>query len=307
MGTVEHDLGEVGQMVLQYTGHRGAGPIVTLQNVYDLLRKGGTKYVCRKNPAIRPETVALARAFLIATRPELYQSQIAKSPQGDLRLLVDECVTPRVIPVLHGTFGSVTHANYVGLKGCGDSGAGDKPLWQWALKNNIDAIITLDKKDKKPDLDLTRIAKDHAVQKIRSMVVRGKDIAAPNDLPTVVHINTKNFHYRKLSALFNKHSGALFNHLETRLSPVLTLSERGVEPGETFQDMWLRYQAEEKRSRDGYTVKPRDLAWQLEWFKTLKRKNPHMTKEQREALWTLLGNAARLCLANSDSPVLKKT
>lgn len=75
--------------------------VITVLDVFNMLAKGmSTKQLCRARPDIRPESVTLARAFLIAKHPELYARKVSSAPDNDYRLLVDENIPHASFPPL---------------------------------------------------------------------------------------------------------------------------------------------------------------------------------------------------------------
>lgn len=290
----QYDLGELGDTVLQRANQETGARPVKLSEIFNLLCKGGTKFIRRQSPDIRPETIALGRAWLIATKPELYKKKIAPNQTGDLRLLVDECVSARIIPMIRNGFGFATHANFVGLKGCGTkSGKGDADLWGWALANNIDAVITRDRAQKDDQLDLTLIAKKHALGVLaRMQTEEGKKIDV-NTLPVLIHVSTQRATYPYISGLLNTHRKAIQDFLHTRIAPVIVVDEHGVKAEMTYQKLWEQAQIGEVPPGPGRAFVTKESRWASAWLKSILDANPAINDNHREAVTKILHNAAQ--------------
>lgn len=307
-----HDLGVLGDLVLQYSGRKRRRRIVTLSEMFNLLCQGGTKYIRREHPEIKPETIALGRAWLIAARPELYNSQVARNQTGDLRLLVDENLPTKIIPIIRNGFGYATHTNFtkrthaVDLQGCGNSGTGDKPVWEWAVNNNIDAIITLDRAQRKPDIDLTRIAKDNAIAVMKRMVEDGRDIVDVADLPVIIHVTCRRRDYKYVSGVINNHRDQLYKYLQTRTAPVVIVDEKGVRPDQTYLDLWKKHLRDLDIIKYGHERVGRREARVRQWWDQISHGNPVIPQHRREEIFEMLRQAAEIYKSDDEKPPLPK-
>lgn len=297
------DLGELGNIILQRANQKTGARQVKLSEIFNLLCKGGTKYIRRQSPEIRPETVALGRAWLIATRPELYKEKIAPNQTGDLRILVDECVSARIIPAIRNGFGFATHANFVGLKGCGTkSGRGDASLWEWALANNIDAVITRDRTESNDNIDLTLITKKHAVGVLaRMQTEEGRNIDF-NTLPVLIHVSGQRANYQYVSGLLNTHRKRIQDFLHTRIAPVIVVDEKGVKPDVTYLKLWEQAQIGDVPPGPVRALVTKQSRWASEWLKNILAANPAINDNHRDAVTTILKNAAQSFPPKPNSP-----
>lgn len=307
-----HDLGALGDLVLQSGGRKRRCRVVTLSEMFNLLCMGGTKYIRRERPDIRPETIALGRAWLIAARPDLYDTRVARNQSGDLRLLVDENLPAKIIPTIRNGFGYATHTNFtkrinaIDLRGCGNSGTGDKPVWQWAVNNNIDAIITLDRAERKPDLDLTRIAKDNAITVMRRMVEEGREIVNMADLPVIIHVICRRHDYKYVSGVINNQRAQLYKYLQTRTAPVVIVDERGVRPDQTYLDLWKQHLRNVDIIKYGHERIGRRDARVRQWWDQISHGNPVIPPHRRDEIFEMLRRAAEIYKSGDEHPPLPK-
>lgn len=297
------DLGDLGEMVLQRANRETGARSVKLSEIFNLLCKGGTKYIRRELPDIRPETIALGRAWLIATHPDLYKKKIAPNQTGDLRILVDECVSARIIPMIRNGFGFATHANFVGLKGCGTkSGRGDADLWNWALDNNIDAVFTRDRAESDNQKDLTLIAKKHALEVLARMQTKEGSKVDINTLPVLIHVSSQRADYPYISGLLNKHRKAIQDFLHTRIAPVIVVNEGGVKADITYQTLWAQAQIGDVPPGPERAFVTKQSRWASAWLKSILEANPAINDNHREAVTKILRNAAQGFPPKSISP-----
>lgn len=236
------------------------GNIVTLKEVYDLLQRGmTTKNIVQARPEIRPETVTLARAFLIAHDAQSYDTQIKNThPEKNYRILVDENLPAAMIAALHDKYGEVTHTSYVGL-----NGKKDPEVWQWAVNNDIDAILTRDR-TKKSAQDLTRIAIFAAEDVLKAQFDRDAYSTSLANLPLIVHINvfSKNDTYQRCARMFLKNADAVHDNIENRLSPYIRVMEDGIAHGPDFET--IRNSINVRESRQKFEV--RKGRWVSKWM-----------------------------------------
>jgi hypothetical protein len=211
---------------------KGSSPPVTVREIFNLLaEKGSTKDILRTRPDIRHETISLARAFLIANHPKLYQEIDKRKPLKDYRILIDENISARLSPLVRNGFGYITHTNFVGL-----AGKKDPQVWEWAVNNRIDAIITGDQV-RKTDQDLTEIA----VRSTLAMIAKsGADKVDFASLPLIIHIDCENKVTKTAAQLFNRYKNGIHRHIEARVTPYIKVTESGIRSGPPYTELLPR-------------------------------------------------------------------
>lgn len=248
---------------------------VTVLDVFNMLAKGmGTKMICKQRPEIKPETVSLARAFLIAKHPRLYDNHIAPGPDNNFRLLVDENISARVIPALRGGFSWATHTNFVGL-----NGAKDPEVWQWAVNNHIDAIVTRDQKMVCEEKDLTAIAIQNAKNILRRMEETGLDISL-DELPLVVHITANKDISSTVAKIFKQHENNIHDYLETRSRPYIKVTHEGISEGPRYATLLQ----DQSKNPD---IKDRAEQWVNNWTQKIVRNRPDGHKLSEDDIETI--------------------
>lgn len=254
-------------------------PAVTLGTVFELLAQGlRTKHILKAKPHILPETMTLAHSYLMVHMPQTYtrvvdQNRAAAGRHSwkarrdwDVKVLVDENLTTTLCPSIRAMIGQPRHVNLIGLRG-----TKDPQLWEWAVNNGIDVIITKDRATSS-DQDLTRIA-DNAARAImrqhllgelpkdklpetsidmvlsimRNDLRDGQLSSGYNELPLVVHI-VDDRHERGLkhirqadyvAMLLRKHRDTIFTYIENRNTPVILVRNRKVECGPTYNELLM--------------------------------------------------------------------
>lgn len=269
---------------------RGLTRVITVGDIFNLLSAGmSTRSIRRQRPEIKPETVALARAFIIANDPESYDAISLKKKEKNYKTLVDECIDHKVLAAIHSNFGNTTHTRFEALNGCGTSRAdGDKPLWQWAVNNNIDAIITRDWNMNNDETDLTKIAVNESMCIMEELEHKNPDAIDFDELPLVVHVKTQSGGYRKISRLLHMHKDGIISYLETRTSPYIEVTEHGVRSGPTYIELWAA------QTKDVNKMKARKDMWIEKWAKRIfsDKKPEKLSDQHKENIMNMLKASA---------------
>ncbi len=264
----------MGQTIIQRIkpkGRNGKEKVITVRDVFNLLAKGmNTRAICKQRPDIKPETVLMARAFLIANHPELYNERISPAPDNNYRLLVDENISARIIPHIREGFNYATHTNFVGL-----NGKKDPEVWQWAVNNRIDAILTGDKRMVDKDRDLTLIAIENAKDIMRKMGETGLDVNL-SELPLVIHVDPlRNDVTNTVAALFRKHQAKIHEYLETRSRPYIKVTAGGVIEGPRYVTLLQQEKPE---------IKAHANQWVEQWTTKIIKDKPDGDKMSLEQI-----------------------
>ena len=274
--------------------------LITVSDVYNMLAKGyNTGRIRRERPEIKTETVALARAFIIANAPDVYDRIWKKSRANDYRALVDECLPARVIPLIReNCFGWATHTNFVKLQG-----RPDDEVWQWAVNNGVDAVITRDWKMTDPEGDLTYIAVEHAKAVLEKMDESDEDFVDVEDLPVVIHVKTQYANYGYVAKLFNMHKDQILSYVDTRTTPYIEVTERGVKAGPTYTELWAA-QKMKGESEESHEVIPRRDSWISRWMNEILagKRDEELTQEQRQKIEAMVRAGAALCTVEASKP-----
>ncbi|MBI4030737.1 MAG: DUF5615 family PIN-like protein [Proteobacteria bacterium] len=274
------------QEVLPFTP-RGIKRCITLQQVYDYLSRGlTTKGIMRVDPRIRPETVALARACLIANYPHLYAALVKKAPETEYKVLVDENISPRVLPGLCDYFRHLTHTGFEKLNGKKDS-----EVWRWAVNNSFDAILTHDMRNKS-DEDLTYIAVKEAMGIIEKEASDKRERVDLSSLPLVIHVLPDRKLKDTLPQLIKSFRQAVYHYLENRVSPYIEISYHGVSCGLTYANLVGR-----KMNQTPDQVLSREERWVIDWKdKIMKnRRAGDLTPDQEKNIDEMVRTAAQIC------------
>lgn len=236
--------------------------IITLKEIHDYLARGmTTKNIVQMRPEIRPESVTLARAFLIANSASEYDKTIKnQTPEKNYRILIDENLPPSMIAALHDRYGYITHTEYVGL-----NSKKDPEVWKWAVNNNIDAILTRDR-NKKSKQDLTRIAIYEAEDILKAQFDRDQYSVSLSSLPLIVHINvfTTNT-YQRCANLFLKNADAVHDNIENRVSPFIRVSPEGIVHGHDYEK--IRHSLDVRETKHKYEM--RKNGWVNKWMASI--------------------------------------
>ena len=233
---------------------------VTVLDIFNMLAKGmNTRAICKYRPEIRPESVTMAQAFLIAKHPKLYHENVAPISDSGLKLLVDENIAARVIPALRSGFSYATHTNFVGL-----NGEKDPEVWAWAVNNHIDALITRDQKMVHEDKDLTLIAIESAKNILRRMDETGLDVSL-NELPLVIHVDAKHDVSNTVAEIYKKYRDQIHDYIETRTRPYIKVTSGGIIEGPRYATLLYEQKPE---------IRERGEQWVERWTQKIVQNRP---------------------------------
>lgn len=252
-------------------GHpRTEDNVIRLSQIHDYLMRGmGSAEITRDHPEILPETITLARAFLIAKDPDHYDTLVnTQHPEKSYHILLDENLSHKISPQIHEQYGHVTHTRFEDL-----SGKPDSQVWQWSHENAIHAILTSDKRNIS-SRDLTRIAIKDAENILKAEFDESSRSLLLNSRPLVVHIDAiKKNTNRNNIRLFLKHAKAIHEHIENRVSPYIDVLEDAVVTGPTFLEIRRYLDLPEPVA----IFENRHNAWTEKWTRMVYANAPHAT------------------------------
>lgn len=226
---------------------------ITLGRFRQLFERCHTSKAMKKAcPEISSATIALGRAFLIASDPDSYRA-INNLTDNQYTMLVDECIDKTHLAMFVSKLGAdPSHTYFEELNGKGESGDGDIEVYQWAINNNADAILTADRKGinprmgGRPDFDLAAIAYEEARKIIAQIEERPKGVVTLSDLPVVVAFrpsrNSNDSEMAQVAQLCEKHADIIKSYLENRSTPCIEVSSGGVKVYQTYTEMYADMQ-----------------------------------------------------------------
>jgi hypothetical protein len=264
---------------------------VTLRDIFNYFSEGKTtKAIMRTDPAIRPETVALARAFLVASYPEVQARLTPAISSQDYKILIDENISPKIAAVLPAGFGHIITVKEAGLMK-----KKDPVIWEWAVNENCDAILTRDWRQKKPDTDLTLIAIEAARKIIAAEQEAGTMRVVLNEMPVVIHFKLKGEMVATAREVFSKFEHDIKSFLETVTAPYIEISNSGVRPSKTYAEL-----VREKTGEDKHESRTRIERWHAKWRRIiLNQHKEKLSPGQLEEIDNMVRAAAQICAQNS--------
>lgn len=266
---------------------RGITRYITLQHVYNYLSLGlTTKGIVRADPRIRPETVSLARACLVANYPELYDALVKKAPETEYKALVDENISPRVLPGLRDYFRYLAHTGFKKL-----NGQEDREVWRWAVNNSYDAILTCDLRNKS-EKDLTYIAVQEALGIIEQEASALQERVDLSSLPLVIHVRMERKLKDTLPKLMKQFRKAVYHYIENRVTPYIEVSRSGVSCGPTYADL-----VGGKTNQTPDDVMSREERWVIDWKAKImtNHRAGDLTPDQEKNIDQMVKAAAQIC------------
>lgn len=260
---------------------------ITLKDIFNRLAAGQNARKIRKDdPAIRADTITLARAWLVARFPDSYKKITGREPERSYKILVDENISPRVLPGLHGAFGGVTHTNFEKL-----TGKKDPSVWRQAVNEEYDAILTGDKNQSNPQKDLTAIAIEEARMIIRQAGKEGLDKISLDELPLIIHVNEPRNHANEIPRLLRKHAAEIQSYLDQRTVAYIMVDDKGVKSGPTYAKLIA-----EEENIPAPTRRSRIEAREQEWKKRIMagKLQKELSTEERDYIDRIVHIAALL-------------
>lgn len=200
----------------------------------------------RRRYNLSRKAVSVLRGAFISTNPDQlpnFQSLEVKARIGrrspedrPLRFLVDECVSPAVTYYVSRYLGWATHIDFKDM-----NGTKDPEVYQYAIDEEFDAIITRDRAETGPSIesqDLTDIALGYALA-AREAERKGDGFVQDSRFkhPLLIHISgTADWDNIKQRIKHNKFD--ILSAIENRESPILILGRRHVYLGPTYQEIF---------------------------------------------------------------------
>jgi predicted nuclease of predicted toxin-antitoxin system len=232
---------------------------VSLHEVFAMMARGMTSREMRNlRQDILPSTISAVHAFLAAASPDYFAAPRSENPFKSYKVLVDENLPPSIKPTL-SSFARVYHVGDVGL-----SGRPDQAVWEWAVNNSIDMILTRDRKNKHDD-DLAMVA----VVETKAIIARMEEDEAINisltDLPLLVRLSGRSNAAREVEKLTTRFKNDLLSYLDSRSTPFVDVLGDRIECGRTFAEILAQYRMETAGVPYRFTIESRDAYKQQIW------------------------------------------
>ncbi|PZP55421.1 MAG: hypothetical protein DI586_06930 [Micavibrio aeruginosavorus] len=182
---------------------------------------------------IEPEMIAQTREILIDRNSEHFPDTQGEKALHDYKVLIDENIPPSVAGFLRMHFRKVSHTDDAGL-----TGKKDDKVWDWAVNNGYNIIITKDRANIS-ERDLTFIATQDARSILRSMDERRDYNFMLSDLPLIVHLPGGCDPNIELKVLLRSEKGKskLFNFVSNRATPYIDIIDGKIICGPTYFEL----------------------------------------------------------------------
>ncbi len=232
---------------------------VRLYEVFEMMARGLTSNQIRKTRMdILPSTISAVQAFVAAASPDYFELTRPKNPFATYKVLIDENLPPSIKKDLE-VFAKIYHVADVSL-----NGKPDQLVWEWAVNNEIDMILTRDRKNNH-DHDLTRVA----IVETRSIIARmeaDEDInISLSDLPLLVRLRGRVNAQNEVKKLTGHFASQLQSYLDSRSTPYIDVLGDRLECGRTFAEILAQYRLEEEGVPYRQTIESRDAYKQQIW------------------------------------------
>ena len=267
-------------IVLQKSLHPMAHD-VKLGFVFDALAKGQTSRDIRHyHPHILPSTISIARAYIEAVNGEYFKAISDAQTLRSFSVLIDENLSPRLVEPLSEIFGKV-----VAVDGGELDGYKDPELWEWAVNNQIDLILTRDIVNKKPD-DLSYIADAYTKKILYLDHKQDKSSVTWSNLPILGQFSSSGFNHDGVPFLIKRNKKEIFSYLDNRSTPRIMINGDGV----TCQKTYLELLVQELCDQDEYSwnsgpqeiLERRDVYIQKIWNELCRRMGPDTVQNWSE-------------------------
>ncbi|MCB9991043.1 MAG: DUF5615 family PIN-like protein [Rhodospirillales bacterium] len=195
----------------------------TLQDVFNAVAEDPRAPIknLSKRHKIPVPVLEAGQAYMIAKLPELYEK--AAGPPGTKRsFLIDENLPPGLSAKLWHDFGAATHPNFIGM-----GKAKDPEIWNWAVKNKMDAIITRDIRLVEEAKDLSLLALRHAYDHLKNNHQDGKPYKL-NGQPIVIGFDSKSD--KTVWPKMRRNQNDIHKLLHLGHTPLARITEHGVIP-----------------------------------------------------------------------------
>ena len=222
------------------------GQEIELSSLFKALANKASGREIRETFNISRKSLSTLRGAFLAQNPDQlfrFQSQEVRakigrrSPQSrPLRFLVDECVSPAITYYVSRYLGWATHIEFQGM-----SGTKDPDVYQYALEQGFDAIITRDHASNGPNIeskDLTDIALGYAVESRRA---EKKGDGYVDDTrfkyPIIIHVNGS-AEWNNVIQRIRDYKFDILSAIAKRDSPILVIGKHQFQTGPSYQDIF---------------------------------------------------------------------
>ncbi len=210
------------------------GEAHSLHSIFRHLAHGHTLKKMREiRKDILPEMIEETREILIERNSQHFPDTQGEKALHDYKVLIDENIPAHVVGFLRTHFRKVSHVDGVGL-----TGKKDDKVWEWALDNEYNIIITKDRAEK-TDRDLTYIATHDARSILRAIEEWGGSNFKLSDLPMIVHLSGGCDPDRELKVFLRneKNKDKLFNFVSNRATPYIDIVNGKIVCGPTYFEL----------------------------------------------------------------------
>lgn len=204
----------------------------SLHKIFQYMAHGySPKRMREMEPDLLPETIIEARSILVDRSRDFFPETVCEAAPKDLKILIDENISPAVAGFLRTNFRKVSHVNDVGL-----TGRKDDKVWAWAIENGYQIIFTVDSTNKS-ERDLTYIATEEARGILRSMDNNAGGNLRLTDLPLIVHLPGGAKPEIELKKLLRQSKDKFLNYLSDRVTTFIDVRNAKITCGPTYFEL----------------------------------------------------------------------
>ena len=220
--------------ILQNPVCNGFTPI-TLGFIFDELSMGHTSKKIRSlRPDILPETISLARAHIRAVNGSAFSRISNAETLKSFSVLIDENISYRISDGLSRIFGKVASVEKEGMLSYKDP-----QVWEWAVNNGVDVILTKDRVNRTPN-DLSYVA-EHETRKVLYQDYRKGGRLTWPDMPMLLQLpGGVASRHEEIPYLIKRAKNMVFSYVDNRSTPRVLLNSNGVKPFATFVELLAR-------------------------------------------------------------------
>lgn len=217
------------------------GVVPTPRIICEMLERGKSPKKIKRKLGLKKQELNKALSIIASENPSFYRIFIEGG--RDLTMaFVDACMTPQIIPFLskHHGIGGI-HVNYAGLED-----ASDQEIFDEAVKSGIGIIVTVDRR-KKSAGDMAKIAEKAVIDILDNQGLSEEQKQEQLDkLPIIIRIaqgkeSKKKETYNATMRRFNRFEGQIKEIIRLKDTALLTLTEHGVEMGDTYSIIYDKH------------------------------------------------------------------
>lgn len=210
------------------------GEVHSVHSLFPLMARGySLKRMREMRKDIEPEMIERTREILVDRNAQFFPDTQGEKLLHDYKVLLDENIPPSLAGFLRTHFRKVAHIDDAGL-----TGKKDDKVWDWAVNNGYNIIITKDRANIS-DRDLTFIATQDARSILRSMDEHRGHNFILSDLPLIVHLAGSSNPAIDMKILLRneKSKSKLFNFVSNRATPYIDIIDGNIICGPTYFEL----------------------------------------------------------------------